>query len=133
MKKNIKNLSCPCCSGKKFTSCCQPCVEGKKKAETPEALMRSRYTAYSLGKIDYIQKTMCKKAAENYDPVSAKRWAKSVKWLKLKVLDVSIPAETSGTVTFTAYFLDNNQERSIFEKSVFEKIDGKWFYVDAQA
>lgn len=121
---------CPCCSEKLFQECCEPFLKNKKIPATPEHLMRSRYTAYSLANIDYIQKTMRKKAAENYDPASAKKWAKSLKWLRLEVLDAPDTKTNSGTVTFIAYFKENNIEKNIFEKSLFEKIDGLWFYVD---
>ena len=79
--------------------------------------------------LEYIQNTMCKKAAENYDPISAAKWASSVKWLGLTVVEAPPPKNNSGTVTFVAQFLENNVRRKIVEKSLFEKIDGKWFYV----
>jgi len=93
--------------------------------------MRSRYTAYSLARIDYIQKTMCKKAAENYDPIAAEKWASSVKWLGLTVVKAPPPKNNSDTITFVAQFFENNVRREIVEKSLFEKIDGAWFYVGA--
>lgn len=104
-------------------------MTGKQKAPTPESLMRSRYTAYSLARIDYIQKTMCKKAAENYNPIDTVKWASSIKWLGLTVIDASPPKNDTGTVTFTARFLENNIQKEIAEKSLFEKINGAWFYV----
>lgn len=91
--------------------------------------MRSRYTAYTLANIDYIQKTMRKKAAENYDPVAAKKWASSVKWLGLTVVEAPTPKNNTGTVTFYARFSENNTQKEIIEKSLFEKIDDAWFYV----
>lgn len=38
---------CPCCSGKNYEECCQPVINGTKKAETPVELMRARYSAYA--------------------------------------------------------------------------------------
>ena len=35
-------------------NCCGSYIEGEKKASTPEVLMRSRYTAYTKGEIEYI-------------------------------------------------------------------------------
>ena len=40
---------CPCGSGSTYDACCGRLHRGPDLAETPEALMRSRYTAYSLG------------------------------------------------------------------------------------
>ena len=36
---------CPCGSGKTYAACCKKIISGEKKAETPEELMRSRYSA----------------------------------------------------------------------------------------
>ena len=122
-------MNCPCNSKKLFCECCEPYLSGKQKAPTPESLMRSRYTAYSLVRIDYIQKTMCKKAALNYDPIGAAKWASSVQWIGLTVIDAPTPKNNTGTVTFIARFLENNIKKEMTEKSLFEKINGAWFYV----
>ena len=104
-------------------------LSGKQKPATPEQLMRSRYTAYSQANIDYIQKTMCQKAAENYDPIDAKLWASSVEWLGLCVIDSPPAQNNTGTVSFVARFLQNGRVKEITEKSLFEKINNEWFYV----
>ena len=46
--------SCPCGSERAYAECCGPIISGSKKAPTPEALMRSRYTAYVKGEIDFL-------------------------------------------------------------------------------
>ncbi len=121
---------CPCQSNRNFSVCCEPYIIGEKTAEIPEKLMRSRYTAYTMSDINYIQKTMCKKAAENFDLLSARNWASSVTWLGLTVIDAPIPKNQFGTVIFFARFLDGNNKKYIYENSQFEKINGQWFYVD---
>ena len=121
---------CPCNSTLRFSDCCEPYIIGTTLAETPEKLMRSRYSAYSLANIDYIQKTMCKKAALHFDPVSAKDWASSIGWLGLTVIEAPVSKGQVGTVTFFARFLEGNIKKHIYEKSEFEKINGQWFYVD---
>lgn len=131
MTKSTQEMNCPCNSKKLFSDCCEPYLAGKQKVPTPESLMRSRYTAYSLARIDYIQKTMCKKAAENYNPIDAAKWASSVKWLGLTVIDAQPPKNNTGTVAFIAQFLENNIQKQITEKSLFEKINGVWFYVQS--
>lgn len=121
---------CPCCSQKTFSDCCEPYVNGLKQAETAEKLMRSRYTAYSLARIDYIQKTMRGNAARNFNSSDARRWASSVKWLGLTIINASEPKNNIATVTFFARFSDKGGNNFIYEKSTFEKINGAWFYVD---
>jgi len=46
---------CPCCSNRSFSECCEPFLVGKKIPGTPEELMRSRYSAYATGLVDYIE------------------------------------------------------------------------------
>ena len=123
-------MSCPCCSQKSFSDCCEPYLSGARYAESPEQLMRSRYTAYTRADINYIQKTMRKDEAKNYDPVATKMWASSVRWLGLTILDTPSFSEQRGTVTFFARFFENDVKKYIFEKSDFEKIDGMWYYID---
>ena len=133
LKNTVENttmIACLCDSKNPFSECCKPYLVGTKHAESPEKLMRSRYCAYTYSNIDYIQKTMRKKAAENFDPVSAKNWSSSVMWLGLTVIDAPLSKDQFGTVTFFARFLDNRIKKTIFEKSQFEKIDEQWFYVD---
>lgn len=48
-----RNDDCPCGSNAKYKKCCLPYLEGKA-APTPEALMRSRYSAYIVGAVDYL-------------------------------------------------------------------------------
>ena len=46
--------TCPCKSGKTFGECCGPIISGEKKAETPEALMRARYSSYVTGDVMFL-------------------------------------------------------------------------------
>lgn len=124
---------CPCGSQQAFSACCEPYLNDLKQPETPEALMRSRYVAYTHANIPYIQKTMRGKAAKNYDPISAYQWASSVKWVGLTVLKVSKIKKNRGAITFIAVFLDQGQRKEIREKSFFTKIEGQWFYTEGEA
>ena len=45
---------CPCGSEKAYADCCQPLISGERRAETAEALMRSRYAAHAKQAFDYI-------------------------------------------------------------------------------
>lgn len=50
-------IPCYCGLPKIFSDCCQPIIEGFKKAPTAEAVMRSRYSAYSIHQADYLIET----------------------------------------------------------------------------
>ena len=45
---------CVCGSMKNSELCCAQYIDGEESAPTAESLMRSRYTAYTQGNIDYI-------------------------------------------------------------------------------
>ena len=73
--------ACPCGSGSGFSGCCAPFLEGAAIAPTAEALMRSRYSAYTLGRDDYLLQTWHpahRPESLNLDPEQS--------WLGLKVL-----------------------------------------------
>ncbi|KTD07039.1 YchJ family protein [Legionella jamestowniensis] len=121
---------CPCGSTKDYLLCCGRYINGAATPTTPEALMRSRYTAYSQANIDYIQKTMLGGPLAGFDAVDAKNWAARITWLGLKIIkayqDESNP--NKGYVEFIARFRENNQPQVLHELSQFESVNGLWFY-----
>ena len=122
--------NCPCCSEKTYFNCCLPFLSGQSNPETPEQLMRSRYTAYSQANIQYIKKTMRGKPLAGFNELEAKQWAEQVQWLGLEVLRSPAPQTGQGFVEFIAHFAENNQPKMLHELSEFQQIDGQWFYVD---
>ena len=66
---------CPCGTGKKYLDCCGLFIRGHKRPTTPEALMRSRYSAYTQNRIEYIARTMKAPANHNFDMEAARQWA----------------------------------------------------------
>jgi SEC-C motif-containing protein len=99
------------------------------KAPTPEALMRSRYTAYTQANIDYIVRTMCGPSAVDFDPIAVKKWTKSLRWVRLDVLSASTEGD-KGEVSFKAFYTKKNKPYVLTEISLFEKIEGEWMYVN---
>lgn len=121
-------MKCPCESNKSFSSCCRPYLEEKENPPTPEALMRSRYTAYSEQNLDYIEKTMKGEALERFNRLDSEKNTQDVEWLQLDVL-FSEEEGDKGTVQFIATFRVGGKEHSMHEISSFEKVDGKWYYI----
>lgn len=121
---------CPCGSERDYAQCCKPYLIGQATPTTPEALMRSRYTAYTMADIAYIEKTQRGKAAEGFHALDAYVWAKRVTWIKLTVLNTSLKKSQKGYVEFIATFVDAGTTQSMHEKSEFIKKAGQWFYVD---
>lgn len=60
----LSSNACPCGSTEEFESCCSPYISGNRLAPTAEALMRSRYTAFTLGDLDYIESTITEHASQ---------------------------------------------------------------------
>ena len=121
---------CPCGSNKNYLNCCGSFIEGADSPPTPEALMRSRYTAYTQANIGYIIKTMKGKAAKRFDASSALAWAKKSKWLSLTIVTAKPVAENDkkGIVEFIAHYVLNGKQQSIHEVSEFHCQKGVWYY-----
>lgn len=123
---------CPCNSQKNYVSCCKPLITEIKIPETPEALMRSRYTAYSMANMTYIKETMCGNALLGFDELDAKRWARRVIWIKLKIFKSSIESSGKAYVEFEASFLEGSHLKSIHEKSEFIFEKERWYYIGGE-
>ncbi len=120
---------CPCGLKKNYNSCCGIYHSGTA-APTPKALMRSRYTAYTLTNMDYIQTTMQGKALQGFVAQQTGQWANSVVWLGLEVLSAYQETESKGFVEFIARFMEGDKIKAIHEISEFHFEHGRWFYVD---
>ena len=120
--------NCYCGNSFPFQDCCEPYIKGIANAPTAEKLMRSRYSAFATGAADYLVNTthISKRRFHNKKDILA--WSQANKWLKLEVL-----ASTETTVTFKAYYLDENLKAQVhYEHSTFKLENDKWFYVDGE-
>ncbi|WP_066627682.1 YchJ family protein [Labilibacter marinus] len=124
------NSLCPCGSKKDKNNCCVAILEGKLEAETAEALMRSRYTAFTLAHAEYLMKSHHSKTRNIKDKKDIKQWAKSVKWMGLTIINTEKGqlGDDTGTVEFKALFIENGQLNHIHEKSFFCLENKKWVY-----
>lgn len=119
---------CYCGNNVSFQNCCEPYIKGIKNTPTAETLMRSRYSAFATGAADYLVNTthISKRRLQNKKDILD--WSQANKWLKLEVL-----ATTENTVTFKAYYLDENLKAQVHhEHSTFKLENEKWFYVDGE-
>ena len=122
---------CPCGSGKKYADCCEPIIKGTVKAQTPEALMRARYTAYVKQEIDFIINS-CEKGEKiaEIDRKATEDWSKNSTWHGLKILrtEKGGPDDTEGIVEFECIYTQKGIRDDHHEISGFRKIDGEWLY-----
>ncbi|MBD3584766.1 zinc chelation protein SecC [Salinimonas sp. HHU 13199] len=118
-------MNCYCCSGVAFTKCCAPLVERKKSAESAEALMRSRFTAYCLGDYQYIFDTYTTAQKKDLSVESLAKSASGTKWFALNARPV---AGTDSYVEFSAYYFENKKTGVLHETSQFVFENNAWRY-----
>ena len=129
------NAPCPCCSGKKYKRCCRAYHLGERPA-SPLELMRSRYTAYALGLLDYIIATTDPLGAR-FNPDTPKwradllAFSRGTRFEKLQILDHGVkPGGLDGHVEFFATLFQGETDISFIERSVFRCEKGQWLYTD---
>lgn len=133
-----KDTPCPCGSGELYQNCCYPFHKGYQKPDTPEKLMRSRYSAYALKNARYIIATT---HPQNEGYLQDKKiWTQrlmqymnSTAFLGLQVMNSRTSDDSNeGFVTFHATLMVNGNDASFTEKSRFVKQGGKWLYIDGE-
>ena len=125
---------CPCGSELDYASCCQPAISGTDPARTAEALMRSRYSAYALGEVDYLIATTHPDFRQRLSLDSLLEHHQNTRWLKLTIHEHSSgqPGDTQDTVRFSALFVEQGQYGRLIEHSNFKQENGRWYYCDGQ-
>lgn len=128
---NTKIQQCPCGAKNDYVQCCGQFISGEAVPQTPEQLMRSRYTAYTTANVDYIQSTMREDALESFDRKESLNWARNSKWIGLKIISASEinTSDVEGNVEFIASYIQNHQIQHLREHSKFKKEDGRWYFV----
>jgi SEC-C motif domain protein len=122
---------CTCGSGKSDDACCGPILAGAP-APTAEALMRSRYSAYVRGEIDYLEHSLAPEARGDFDRAVATQASASTQWLGLTIRSTHDggPADETGTVEFVVRFSDGGKKGAHHELSRFRREAGRWVYID---
>lgn len=91
--------------------------------------MRSRYSAYSVGNVDYLLGSWhpsTRPAALELDP--------DMVWRRLDIVDTVAggPFDDTGIVEFAAHYRIDGERGVQRERSSFTREGGRWYYVDAQ-
>lgn len=119
-------LPCPCGSGEVYAACCGPLHSGESHAPTAERLMRSRYSAFVVGDVDYLLATWhpdTRPAGLDLDPER--------RWQQLEILATTGGSmlDTAGTVEFRAHYVLGGQAGFQHEHSRFARVARRWVYV----
>ena len=131
--------TCPC-GGPTLIACCGPYLAGAAIPLTAEALMRSRYTAYTQRNEPYLRATWHPSTLPSAPVIGENeplRWlgleVKSALRLRQRKADLS-EKQDADTVEFVARYKINGRAHRLHEVSRFvrEESDGvlRWFYVD---
>lgn len=129
--------SCPC-GGPSFPACCGPFLSGEAVPQTAEALMRSRYTAYTLGNETYLRATWHPSTRPD-EPIISEN--ERLHWLGLEVKSAlrlrqrKVNTEDADTVEFVARYKIGGRAHRLHEVSRFvrEAAIGdvpRWYYLD---
>jgi len=124
-------MGCPC-GGASFETCCGPYLKGERPAPTAEALMRSRYTAYTVQEIDYVLGTHDPASRDEVDREGAATWAREADWQGLEIVatEAGGEADDAGVVEFIARYAAKGAAVAHHERSTFKRIDGRWYERD---
>jgi SEC-C motif domain protein len=134
----VLSKPCPCRALEDDTpltygECCAPWHEGAA-APTPEALMRSRYSAYTmlLDKAP-VGTLMHDHLVRTWHPSNApgELTPSMIRWMGLEVLDELVQGN-SGVVEFVAHHKINGKAGKMHEVSRFVREAGAWLYIDGQ-
>ncbi len=125
---------CPCGTERSYAECCQPYHKGESLPKDALALMRSRYCAYALSEVQYLIDTTDKRNPQ-YNP-NKSQWKqdlstfiKETEFFRLVILE-DIPGDKESFVTFHAQLFHKDRNASFTERSRFEYIHDRWYYVD---
>lgn len=121
-------MICPCGTGRPFDECCGPILAGTP-APTAEALMRSRFTAFSLGDVAHLERSWApetRPANVTVDP--------DQRWVRLEVIDTvrGLQLDAEGVVEFRAHFERHGKPGIRAERSRFRRKAGRWVYTDGE-
>lgn len=120
--------ACPCDATRRYAACCGRLHAGTAAAESAEQLMRSRYSAYAVGDLEYLR------ASWHADTCPADLAVDpSVRWLGLQVKRHLREDEDAAVVEFVArYRVGGGSAVRLHEVSRFVRVDGRWVYVDGE-
>jgi len=123
----MPNSLCPCGSNKQYAGCCGRYLDGSKIPPTAEALMRSRYSAYTLLREDYLMSSWHASTRPAQLDLAAEAPSK---WLGLEIKRHQQQDTGHAVVEFVARYKVAGRAHRLHEVSRFVREDGCWFYMD---
>ena len=124
--------SCPCTPTSSFDKCCGPFIVDGLVAPTPETVVRSRYSAFVMRSLDYIDQTHAPEICDDFNRAEAERIAEDVDWHGLEIVGTT----SRGDGVEVEYIVRIRQSNRIVAKSSvsrFRQEDGRWLLVSSRA
>jgi len=110
-----------------LAACCGRYLDHDTPAPDAESLMRSRYSAFVLGRADYLQASWhasTRPARLDLEP--------GIRWLGLQVRGHRAVDADHAEVEFVARSRVAGRGQRLHERSRFVREGGRWFYVDGE-
>lgn len=125
-----KIIDCPCSGDRKhYADCCGRYLDDGELIPSAEALMRSRYTAYTLLREDYLLATWC----QSTRPASLGLANKPLsKWIDLEVRRHEQIDSNQAVIEFVARYRVGGRAYRLHEISRFVRKAEQWFYVNGE-
>ena len=90
--------------------------------------MRSRYSAYALGRLDHVFRTWHPSTRPSQiEPAPRLTWT----GLSIQLTEAGQPGDEDGVVEFVASYRTADGPGAQHERSRFARRAGRWFYLDA--
>lgn len=147
-------MPCYCGRPEHYQHCCAPFHQGLQQANTPEQLMRSRFSAYVLRLVPYIARTYHPSKQSDFATAEIRAFAEAATFLALQVIatagaeglqhlpsdcaavpdpaaaDAAAMATQLGYVHFHVRFLLGDKLHLLEEGSRFLQVQQIWSYLD---
>jgi SEC-C motif-containing protein len=95
--------------------------------------MRSRYSAFAKGEIDYLVKTIPLLDRKGFDKKGSAQWSESAEWTGLEIVEAKDSAGgKKASVEFIASFSQDGTAYTHHEIARFNRVGERWFYVDGK-
>lgn len=126
--------NCPCGTGAPYEMCCGMYHNNPGTAPTAEALMRSRYSAFALGKFNYIASTQKLKDSPKQSEKEIQDCSQTTVWQRLEILETEggMERDKEGVVSFCAHFQEGKHLGKLKERSLFKRVKKQWFYIGGE-
>ena len=122
---------CPCQSDLEYSKCCELYHKATLIPASPEILMRSRYSGFVKGKVDYLISTSHPSTRNADDAEVLQANMNETDWIGLYIMGSSPTDKAMAWVEFVAFF-KTTEHGQLHERSNFVKEGKRWYYMNGQ-